>query len=157
MFFLVVDYSRHQSHLLIYFAILDFVCRQPLSCAVMEQNLKLSVSVIQGGGLTLLPKLLYIFFNNKQTIKSIVCKESVSGFKKCQRTKSTICQVFLVVYESTQCEIFWQNGVHQIQAKSLKNPVKDFIFFIAVADQKRTALLKKYVLHGYFITILLKV
>ena len=39
----------------------------------------------------------------------------------------------------------------------MKNPVEDFIFFIEVADEKSTALLKKYVLHSYFITTLLKV
>ena len=30
---------------------------------------------------------VYIFFNNKQTVKDIVPKESVTGFKKCQRTE----------------------------------------------------------------------
>ena len=39
MFFLVVDYLCHQSQFLFYFAILDFVRRQPLTCAVMDQNL----------------------------------------------------------------------------------------------------------------------
>ena len=39
MFFRVVDYSCHQSNFLFYFAILDFACRQPLYCAVMDQNL----------------------------------------------------------------------------------------------------------------------
>ena len=29
-----------------YFAILDFVCRQPMSCAVMDQNLILTVTII---------------------------------------------------------------------------------------------------------------
>ena len=29
-----------------YFAILDFVCRQPMSCAVMDQNLILPVTII---------------------------------------------------------------------------------------------------------------
>ena len=30
---------------------------------------------------------VYIFFNNKQTVKDIVPKQSVTGFKKCQRTE----------------------------------------------------------------------
>ena len=29
-----------------YFATLDFVCRQPMSCAVMDQNLILPVTII---------------------------------------------------------------------------------------------------------------
>ena len=36
MFLPVVDYSCHQSNFLFYLAILNFVCRQPLYCAVMD-------------------------------------------------------------------------------------------------------------------------
>ena len=74
IFFLVVDYSCYQSHLLILCVVtlllwisLSHILwlylylskhQQPMSCVVMDQNLILPESTIQTGDLTLLPKLL---------------------------------------------------------------------------------------------------
>ena len=73
MFFLVVDDSCHQSHFLFYFAILDFVCRQPLSCAAMDQNLILililRVNYLDWEFNVATKITVNIFFNSKQIVK----------------------------------------------------------------------------------------
>ena len=70
MLFLVVNYSCHQSHWLIYFAILDFVCPQPLSCSVMDQKLIfICVNYLEWGFNFDSKITVNIFFNNRQTAK----------------------------------------------------------------------------------------